>query len=122
MCESGRVLHHLRHHIRDEQTMVVLVGFQAENTLGRKLQDGQPWVRIYGETFSVRAKVETIYGFSAHADRSDLLWWIGQMRSTLRQTFVVHGETHMAETLADALRETGIKNVMAPQPGDTVQL
>ena len=122
MCESGRVLHHLRHRIENPATTIVMVGFQAENTLGRRLQDGDKRVRIFGEEFRVRANVEAVSGFSAHADRSDLLWWIGQSAPTLKQTFVVHGETARAEALAAALHETGIKNTIVPAPGQSFEL
>lgn len=122
MCESGRVLHHLRHGIEDPDNMVILVGFQAENTLGRRLQDGNRQVHIFGEEFHVRADVEFINGFSAHADRNDLLWWLGQAASASSHVFVVHGEEQMAEALADALRKKGIGHVEVPEPGQAVDL
>ena len=122
MCESGRVLHHLKHGIVKPDNTVILVSFQAENTLGRRLQDGQKKVRIFGEWYPVRCQVETVSGFSAHADRTDLLWWAGQIGPSLQRAFVVHGEVDTAESLAEGLRGIGVKQVDVPEPGDKVQL
>jgi metallo-beta-lactamase family protein len=117
MCEAGRVLHHLRHHIADPRTTVLFVGFQAENTLGRKLVDGESRVRIFGEEFEVKARVEKIDGYSAHADEEELLAFIGAIPQRPRQVFVVHGEPDAATTMATALRGLGIQNVMVPERG-----
>ena len=122
MCESGRILHHLRNRISREGELVLLVSFQAENTLGRRLQRGQKVVRIFGEEHRVRADVESVSGFSAHADRDDLLWWVGEAGKKARQVFVVHGETDTAESLVAALREKGIPQVSVPRSGEVVQL
>ncbi len=121
MCESGRVLHHLKHGIEDERNAVLLVSFQAENTLGRRLADGHRQVPIFGEQYQVRAHVETINGFSAHADRDDLLWWIGQIGG-LKRAFVVHGIPQAAESLAAALRANGVPGAIVPVAADTVSL
>jgi metallo-beta-lactamase family protein len=138
MCESGRVLHHLKNGIEDPANTVILVSFQAQNTLGRRLQEHTRTVRIFGEEYNVRANVENISGLSAHADHNDLLWWIGQAdglgdvqdnmqaarraNGRLKQVFVVHGETQTAESLAAALRDAGISQVAVPNSGDCVQL
>ncbi len=122
MCESGRVTHHLKNGIENPNNTVVLVSYQAENTLGRRLQEGQKIVRIFGEEYHVNAKIEVLSGFSAHADHDDLLWWVGQVGPTLQQVFAVHGEAQNAELLATDLRQAGIKQVTVPQPGDKVQL
>jgi metallo-beta-lactamase family protein len=122
MCEGGRVLHHLRNRIGNDENLVILVSYQAENTLGRRLQQGRREVRIFGEEFRVRAGIEMVSGFSAHADREDLLWWLEQAGPALKQVFVVHGETDTAETLAAALRERDVKQVRVPKPGDVVPL
>jgi metallo-beta-lactamase family protein len=90
--------------------------------LGRRLQDGEKTVRIFGEPFLVRAEVENVSGFSAHADRTDLLWWIGQTASSLKQAFVVHGEIQSSESLVGALHDLGIKQTTIPAPGDTIAL
>ncbi len=122
MCESGRVLHHLRHGIENPANTVILVSFQAENTLGRRLQDGEKKVRIFGEWYPVRAEIDVVSGFSAHADRNDLLWWAGQIGPGLKEAFVVHGEVDTAESLAEGLRGIGVRQVNVPEPGDKVEL
>ncbi len=122
MCEAGRVLHHLRHRIADPRATVLFVGFQAENTLGRKLVGGEPRVRIFGEEFDVKARIERIDGYSAHADEEELLAFIGAIPQRPRQVFVVHGEPDAAATLATALRELGIQNVTIPERGQTFEI
>jgi metallo-beta-lactamase family protein len=115
-------LHHLENGIGDPANTVILVSFQAEHTLGRRLQEGDKEVRIFGEQYSVRAKVANVGGFSAHADRDDLLWWVGEATAHVKQVFVVHGETHTAEALVASLKEAGIAQVSAPKPGDSITL
>jgi metallo-beta-lactamase family protein len=122
MCEAGRVLHHLRHHIADPRTTVLFVGFQAENTLGRKLVDGETHVRIFGEEFEVKARIERIDGYSAHADEEELLAFIGAIPQKPRQVFVVHGEPDAAQAMAESLRGLGIQNVTIPERGQTFEM
>jgi len=122
MCEAGRVLHHLRHHIADPRATVLFVGYQAENTLGRRLVDGEPRVRIFGEEFDVKARIEKIDGYSAHADEEELLAFIGAIPLKPRQVFIVHGEPDAAATLATALRGLGIQKVTIPERGQTFEL
>ncbi|MGB4805091.1 MAG: MBL fold metallo-hydrolase RNA specificity domain-containing protein, partial [Anaerolineae bacterium] len=115
MAETGRILHHLRNNIGDPNSTILFVGFQAENTLGRRLLDGVSPVRIFGEAHTVRATIERVEGFSAHGDRRDLLEWVGRMeRPRLRQVFLVHGEPESANALADGIRHLGIANVAVP--------
>lgn len=115
MAETGRILHHLRNNIGDPNSTILFVGFQAENTLGRRLLDGVSPVRIFGEAHTVRATIERVEGFSAHGDRRDLLEWVGRMeRPRLRQVFLVHGEPESANALADGIRQLGIANVAVP--------
>lgn len=104
MAETGRILHHLRNKITDSRTTVLIVGFQAENTLGRRLVEGAKTVRIFGEEVRNHAHVEVLEGFSGHADRDELLQWVGDMREKPKRTFLVHGETQSALALADSLR------------------
>ncbi|MCQ3979368.1 MAG: MBL fold metallo-hydrolase [Anaerolineae bacterium] len=124
MAESGRVLHHLKHNISDPRNMILFVGYQAENTLGRKILDGQPVVSIFGEEYAVRAKVFKINGYSAHADHNGLLAWLkmAQERGHPRQLFLVHGEMEGATTLAEAARQQGIPEVHIPARGQTFAL
>ena len=124
MAESGRILHHLKHHIGDARNTILFVGYQAENTLGRKILDGQAIVPIFGEEYLVRAKVIKISGYSAHADHNGLLSWLqaAQAQSQLQQLFLVHGEIEGANTLAKAARHQGVPKVHVPARGQTFNL
>ncbi len=105
MCEGGRIKHHLRHNIARAECAIVFVGFQAAGTLGRRIVDGATSVRLFGEEHEVRARVFTIGGLSAHADRAALLGWLGHFRKPPRQTWVVHGEPLPAHALRDAIAQ-----------------
>ncbi|MDQ1282490.1 MAG: metallo-beta-lactamase family protein [Euryarchaeota archaeon] len=118
MAEGGRVLHHLRRNIGDPKTTILFVGFQAENTLGRKILEGERVVRIFGEEHEVRAKIEVINAYSAHADEGELLDFIERIPNRPDRAFVVHGEIHAAESVAAALRRLGIRVVSIPARGD----
>ena len=123
MAEAGRVLHHLKHALPDPRNAVLLIGYQARNTLGRKLLEHPREVSILGDTVPVRARIETIHGYSAHADHRGLVAWVASARNhRLRQVFVVHGETPQAEALASALSELVGLQVHVPTPGETVTL
>lgn len=123
MAEAGRILHHLRNNIENAANTVLFVGFQAENTLGRRLLDGISPVRIFGEQHIVRARIERIDGYSAHADRVELLDWVGHMdRTRLRQVFLVHGENEQALALQQGIQGLGISNVVIPDRGDRFEL
>lgn len=105
MCESGRILHHLRNHIEDRNTTVLFVGYCAENTLGWKLRNGDKRVNILGESFQVRAHIEILDSFSGHADHSELLDWFARVGGPKEQVFLVHGEPDRAGALHDALEK-----------------
>lgn len=122
MCEAGRVLHHLKNNIGDERSTILFVGYQAENTLGRRIVDGAKKVKIFGDEFNVRAQVRAVDGFSAHADRSELLAWVASVKENLKGVFVVHGEEQSALSLADALRSLGGFTVTVPQPNQVFEL
>ncbi len=123
MAEAGRILHHLRNSIENAANTVLFVGFQAENTLGRRLLDGVSPVRIFGEQHIVRARIEHIDGYSAHADRTELLAWVDHLdRTRLRQVFLVHGEIDAATALAEGIRELGIDRVAIPERGERFEL
>ncbi len=124
MCESGRVLHHLKHSISSPRNTILFVGYQAENTLGRKILDGQPVVPIFGEEYTVRAKVIKISGYSAHADQPGLLHWLkmAQEQGNLRQLFLVHGEMENSTILAEAARQQGVPEVYIPARGQAFDL
>jgi metallo-beta-lactamase family protein len=124
MCEAGRILHHLKNNIEDPRTTVLFVGYQAENTLGRKLLDGQSPVPIFGENYRVNAQIKRVESYSAHADRDELLSWSASIRAQgkLRRTFLVHGEDESIQSLAEALRAHGISPVDIPERGQAFDL
>ncbi len=120
MCEGGRVVHHLKHSIEDEANVIVLVGFQAEHTLGRKLVEEWDTVPIFGIPTRRRARVVRLNGFSAHADRDDLLHYVQSINPLPRKIFVVHGEERQSLAFAMTLRDTfpGME-VEVPKPDST---
>ena len=92
MCEGGRVLHHLKHCAQDEDNIILIVGFQAENTLGRRIVERRETIKVLGEEVPLRAKVDVINALSAHADRNGLTEWIREVKDNVRHAFAVHGE------------------------------
>ena len=105
MCTGGRIVHHLFNRLPRPQDTLLLVGYQAEGTRGRRLQNGETEIKMFGEMVPVRCHVAHLDGFSAHADRSELLRWLGQFQTPPKRTFVVHGEPAPAEALAQTLRQ-----------------
>ncbi len=105
MCNAGRIKHHLRHNLGRKQSTLLIVGFQAAGTLGRRIVDGARSVRIFGIPIPVKADVYTIGGLSAHADQAALLDWLGHFRRPPQRTFVVHGEPATAEIFAAAIHQ-----------------
>jgi metallo-beta-lactamase family protein len=122
MCEGGRIQHHLRYNISRPECAIVFVGFQAAGTLGRRIVDGAKRVRLFGDEYPVRARVFTIGGMSAHADRSALLGWLSHFRRPPGQTWVVHGEAIPAQSLCDAVNARPGWRAAVPAPGQTAQL
>ena len=115
MLTGGRIIHHLFNRLSRPQDTLLLVGYQAEGTRGRRLQDGETEIKMFGEMVPVRCQVKQLHGFSAHADRSELLRWLGQFQAPPKRTFIVHGEPAPAEALAKTLREAhGWPNVEVP--------
>jgi len=104
MCTAGRIKHHLKHNLWRRGASLVIVGYQAEGTTGRRIVEGAKQVKVFGENISVRAKVFTIGGFSAHADQKDLLEWVGHFESRPR-VFLTHGEPASSQALADKITE-----------------
>ena len=109
MCNGGRIVHHLKNGIWNPDNHVVFVGYQAHGTLGPRIVDRAKTVRIAGEAVNVNAQIHTIGGFSAHADRTDLLGWAERFRPTMPKFFVTHGEAEAAESLAEALKTRGFE-------------
>jgi metallo-beta-lactamase family protein len=118
MCEAGRIRHHLKNGVEDAKNAILIVGYQAPHTLGRRLVDGDREVAIFGEPYRRNAEVVVMDEFSAHADRHDLLAWVTGFRRPPGRAFVVHGEPEQAEPFAAALRQAGIAEVTVPDQGD----
>lgn len=119
MMEAGRILHHLAHGASDPRNTILVVGFQAEHTLGRRVVERQPTLKIFGEEVSLRAQVEVITGYSAHADRGELTVWLDAVRARspgFERVHLVHGELHAQTALAASLQAKGYE-VDAPAFG-----
>lgn len=122
MCEAGRVLHHLKNSITRRRNAVMIVGYQAEHTLGRRIVERAPRVRIFGKHYPLRARVKVFDEFSAHADRSELVGFATRMRRPPRRTIVVHGSTEQSIALGRALTENGLPRVAIPFDGEVIEL
>ncbi|MCA9949911.1 MAG: MBL fold metallo-hydrolase [Anaerolineales bacterium] len=120
MAEAGRILHHLKNNIEDPRNTILITGWQAPNTLGRRLVEKQPVVKIFGEEYELKAQVEVINGFSAHADKNELLDWTGHFKQRPSHTFIVHGEEESSLAFAETLRrQQGFQHVTVPELGQT---
>ena len=122
MCEAGRIKHHLKHNLWRKECSILIVGFQAEGTLGRRIVDGAKWVRVFGEDITVAADVYTIGGLSAHADRDDLLAWAGNFSASPGRVFVAHGEESVSLGFAQTLRDRLGWNANVPVPGQPMEV
>jgi metallo-beta-lactamase family protein len=121
MCEAGRILHHLKNNIEDEKNMILIVGYMAKNTLGRRLVERHPQVKIFGVEHNLRAEVEVINAFSAHADKEDLINYVRKSDSGLRDIYIVHGDEDQSASLLDSLIRRGY-NAHMPQIDEEVGL
>jgi len=122
MCEVGRILHHLKNNIENPNNIILIVGYMAQNTLGRKLVEHWPAVKIFGEEYVVNAEVEVMNVFSAHADRDDLLNYALGTKNSVKKIFIVHGEDSQSQALAEHLAENGFTDITIPSRGDVVEL
>jgi metallo-beta-lactamase family protein len=122
MCNAGRILHHLKHHLWKPSTNVIIVGFQSNGSLGRRLVDGEKEVRILGEAVCVKAKIHTLGGFSAHAGRSDLLKWLEMAAGSRPSVFLTHGEEKAREALCAAIHERTGLAAQRPALGSPITL
>ncbi|MGQ9835259.1 MAG: MBL fold metallo-hydrolase RNA specificity domain-containing protein [Thermoanaerobaculaceae bacterium] len=122
MATGGRILHHLRHRLGDHRNTVLLVGYQAAGTRGRKLQEGAPEIKIFGEHIPVRAEVAQISSLSAHADREELVVWAEQSEVAPERVFVTHGEPEAARAFANLLEEKLGWSCHLPAYGEHVEL
>lgn len=124
MAESGRILHHLANGASDPRNTVLIVGFQAEHTLGRRIVERRPMIKVFGEQIPLRARVEVINGYSAHADEKELVEWLDATKARggrMSEVWLVHGELAAQDALAATLRARAYA-VSAPAPRDRVQL
>lgn len=121
MCEGGRIVHHLRNNVEEFNNMVVIVGYQAQHTLGRRIVERRKRVRIFGVERDLNAEVRVLNAFSAHADRDELLWWAESCGSQVRQFFLVHGDPDQSEAFATHLADHRLDSLV-PKEGQTVDL
>lgn len=122
MCNAGRIQHHLKHGLWKPETVVMIVGFQGEGTLGRQLVDGAKQVSIFGEKIQVKASIRTLNGFSAHAGQTELLQWFGHLAPSKPQVVLTHGEAKGREPLAELIRKRNGLNPVLPFQGDIVRV
>src|SRR5207248_2824984 len=122
MCEAGRILHHLRHNLPDPRNTVLIAGYQAADTLGRRLVERRTEVRVLGRVVSVKAEVVVLNGLSSHADHADLLRMLGPLAKTTARVRLVHGEPDRAAALAEGLRGVGFADVGIPDRGESVPI
>lgn len=121
MCEGGRILHHLRHTVANPLNIILIAGFQAENTLGRRIVEKQPIIKIFGEEHELNATVYTINGLSAHADSTGLTQYAASLGSSLKRAFCIHGEPEYCEAHQKSLEGIGIPRVDIPSAGELFQ-
>ena len=122
MAETGRILHHLRNNIENPKNTILIVSWQAPYTLGRRLADREPRVKIFGEEFEVKAEVSTIGGLSAHAGQDFLTEYALRVKGSAKQVFLVHGEAGPAGALRAKLAEAGMTNLQYPEVGSSVEI
>jgi len=122
MCEAGRILHHLRNNIEDPRNTVLITGFQAENTLGRKLVEKWDEVNIFGEPMRVRAEIASLLELSGHADQGELIEWLAPIAPNLKKIFLVHGEPPAQQALAKVIEERYRIPVTIPARGESIEL
>jgi len=122
MCESGRILHHLKNNVENSHNIVLIVGYQAEHTLGRRLVDGISPVRIFGEEYNVYADIEIIEALSSHADQNEFIDYFDNIESKMEKAFIVHGDIERSETLAGILKSRYGCETVVPEAGQTFEI
>lgn len=115
MCETGRILHHLKNNVEDPKNTVLIVGYQAPHTLGRRIMEKQKQIKIFGDWYQLKADVKVLNGFSAHACASELIDSVRPLLGSVKQTFLVHGEPDEQEALAEKMAETGFRQIAIPE-------
>jgi metallo-beta-lactamase family protein len=122
MCTAGRILHHLRHNLSNQQTHVIIVGYQANGSLGRRLVEGAKKVTIFGESFIVKARIHTLGGFSAHAGQTDLLKWFEVIAPVKPRVILTHGENGPRKALAQLITERHGLKPLLPDLYEVIEL
>ncbi len=122
MCESGRILHHLKNNVTSPKNTVLIVGFQGVHTLGRRIVEKQPVIKIFNQKFELRAQVVELDGFSGHAHQDEILKIVTPAAKSCRQAFLVHGEPDQMEVLAPLMKQAGFRDVQMPAMGQTFPL
>ncbi len=122
MATAGRILHHLKARLPERQNTVLLIGYQADGTRGRTILAGKPTVKIHGQQIPIKAKVETISGFSGHGDYSEILAWLLAFNKAPEKTFIVHGEEEASQAMAEHIRDKFGWNVILPEYGETHEI
>jgi metallo-beta-lactamase family protein len=122
MCENGRILHHLKNNIEDERNTILIVGFMARHTLGRRMAEKEKEVRIFNRLYQLKAEVVIMDSFSAHADRGDILNYLTEAAKGVKGVFFVHGEEDQALAIAELVKEKLGLKTFVPEPGEAVEL
>lgn len=123
MCETGRILHHLANNIENPRNQILIVGYNAQHTLGRRIADGEKIVKIFGEEYKVKAKVTVLDSLSAHADQRELLDYFQNFeKQKLEKIFLVHGEENELQTFASLLKQKGFKRINIPERGNVFEI
>jgi len=123
MCETGRILHHLANNIENPRNQILIVGYNAQHTLGRRIADGEKIVKIFGEEYKVKAKVTVLDSLSAHADQRELLDYFQNFeKQKLEKIFLVHGEENELQTFASLLKQKGFKHINIPERGNVFEI
>ncbi|MCD6379455.1 MBL fold metallo-hydrolase [bacterium] len=121
MCEAGRILHHLKNNIENPANTILIVGYMAKNTLGRRIAERNQTVKIFGQPYNLKADVKIMNSFSAHADRNEIFEYVKPLKGSIKGIFIVHGEEEQSEKLYDLLKENNFP-VHFPSPGDEIVL
>ncbi len=122
MCEAGRILHHLKNNIESPKNTILIVGFQAAHTLGRRIVEREKEVRIFGQKYRLKAQVVVLNGFSAHADRDELRRLLSPVAKDCRRAFLVHGEVDQMTALQETMKNDGFRDVVMPKMGESFTL
>lgn len=124
MCENGRIVHHLKNSVANDANTIMIIGFQAEHTLGRQIVERRPDLKILGRQYPLNARVEIVNGLSAHADAADFKWWFGELQKEggAGQIFLVHGESKSATALAQIVADCSDLPPVIPKFGESFEV